>query len=69
MLTKSAALELAPNNIRVVAIAPGRVDTPMLHALKDKGPWDHVRKEQMRATFTQPEEIANVIAFLSSLDS
>ena len=66
MMTKSAALELAPYNIRVVAVAPGRVNTPMLQPLKDMGLWDHVRKEQMRAKYTEPTEIANVMAFLAS---
>ncbi|HHG3543259.1 TPA: hypothetical protein ACPVZ6_000226 [Vibrio parahaemolyticus] len=28
--------------------------------------WNHIRKEQMRQTFTQPEEIANVVTFLVS---
>ncbi len=66
MMTKCAALELASLGIRVVAIAPGRVDTPMLRQYEAIGLWEHIRKEQMRDTFTQTEEIANVIAFLVS---
>ncbi len=66
MMTKSSALELAPYGIRVVAIAPGRVDTPMLREGKKIGVWEHMRKEQVRDTFTQPSEIAEVVAFLAS---
>lgn len=66
MMTKCAALELAPHGIRVVAVAPGRVDTPMLRQYKEFGLWEHIRKEQMRDEFTQPEEIADVFAFLAS---
>ncbi|MBD0787265.1 SDR family oxidoreductase [Vibrio sp. Y2-5] len=66
MMTKCAALELAPLGIRVVAIAPGRVDTPMLRQYEALGLWEHISKEQMRQTFTQPEEIANVVTFLVS---
>jgi NAD(P)-dependent dehydrogenase (short-subunit alcohol dehydrogenase family) len=66
MMTKCAALELAPHKIRVCAVAPGRVDTPLLHQYKELGLWDHIRREQMRETFTRPAEIANVVAFLAS---
>ncbi|WP_207061274.1 SDR family NAD(P)-dependent oxidoreductase [Motiliproteus sp. SC1-56] len=66
MMTKCAALELGAAGIRVCAVAPGRVDTPLLRKYEELGLWEHIRKEQMRQTFTQPEEIANVVAFLVS---
>ncbi|MFH0233149.1 SDR family NAD(P)-dependent oxidoreductase [Vibrio diabolicus] len=66
MMTKCAALELAPLDIRVCAVAPGRVDTPMLRQYEEIGLWNRIRKEQMRQNFTQPEEIASVVAFLVS---
>jgi meso-butanediol dehydrogenase/(S,S)-butanediol dehydrogenase/diacetyl reductase len=66
MMTKCAALELAPHGIRVAAVAPGRVDTPMLRQYEALGLWEHIRREQMRGEFTQPVEIANLFAFLAS---
>lgn len=69
MMTKCAALELAPLGIRVCAIAPGRVDTPMLRQYQAFGLWEHIRKEQMRQDFTLPSEIADVVAFLVSDDA
>lgn len=64
-LTKSLALELAPYNITVNAVAPGYTDTEMNRkSLAEKG-------EQIRASIplrriARPEEIASVIAFLCS---
>ena len=69
MMTKSAALEFAPLHIRVCAVAPGRVDTPLLRQYEELGLWEHIRKEQMRREFTQPAEIAAVMAFLASDES
>lgn len=66
MMTKCAALEFAPLGVRVCAVAPGRVDTPMLRQYEALGLWEHIRKEQMRQEFTQPNEIADVVAFLVS---
>ncbi len=66
MMTKCAALELAPLGIRVAAVAPGRVDTPMLRQYEALGLWEHIRREQMRGEFTQPREIADLFAFLAS---
>ena len=69
MMTKCAALELAPHGIRVAAIAPGRVDTPLLRQYEALGLWEHIRSEHMRDEFTQPAEIAQVFAFLASDDA
>ncbi len=62
-LTRSAALEGKPKGIRVNAILPGAVDTPML--------WDNPNvksgEEKInRADVGQPETIAAAIAFLAS---
>lgn len=66
MMTKCGALELSSIGVRVCAVAPGRVDTPLLRKYEELGLWDHIQKEQMRKEFTQPAEIANVVAFLAS---
>jgi 3-oxoacyl-[acyl-carrier protein] reductase len=66
-LTKTLALELAPYNIRVNAIAPGAIDTPMAASAKA----DPKTLEQTLAMIPihrmgKPEEIASTVLFLSS---
>ncbi|QKE73449.1 SDR family oxidoreductase [Arthrobacter citreus] len=68
-MTSSAAMELGPQGIRVIAIAPGRVNTPILSPYKDFGVWEQMVSEQMRSTLTEPTEIANAVAFLASEES
>lgn len=65
-LTRSAALEGKPKGIRVNAILPGAVDTPML--------WNNpnVKSGQEKiqhADVGKPEDIAAVIAYLASDDA
>ena len=67
MMTKAAALELAPYDTRVVAIAPGLIDTGIIQGWKENpAMWKEVQKAQMRRRVGQPEEVANLVAFLAS---
>ena len=70
-LTRSLALDFAPNNIRVNCVCPGAIDTPMLRwaASLDEHPERVVEACEKLSMFGRmggPEEIARVIAFLAS---
>jgi len=69
MMTQAAALELAPHGIRVVAVAPGGVDTPIIQGYKDMGLSDRLARGQMRRRLQRPEEIAAVVSLLASLQA
>lgn len=65
-LTRSAALEGKPRKIRVNAILPGAVDTPMLR----ENPNVVSGREHVDPRFVgKPEDIADAIAFLASDDA
>ncbi len=66
--TRSAAYELAQYGIRVVAITPGRVGTAIINKFSDELKRTFA-SEQLRNKMTEPEEIANVVAFLASDES
>lgn len=66
--TRSAAFELAEHGIRVVAISPGRVRTPILDQFSAEQN-QVFASEQLRAKLTEAEEIANVVAFLAGPES
>lgn len=65
-LTRSAALEGKPKNIRVNSVLPGAIDTPML--------WENPNvkaglEKIERADVGKPEDLANIICYLSSDDA
>ena len=64
-LTYSAAKELAPQNIRVNAVAPGYIDTDLI-----KGLTPEVHAERVASIaigrIGKPEDVAKVITFLAS---
>ncbi|MEM7024945.1 MAG: SDR family NAD(P)-dependent oxidoreductase [Pseudomonadota bacterium] len=70
-LTQQAAVDLAPHGIRVNAVAPGTIMTP----LNEKVFREHPNAEELIAAwnrahpigrFGQPEEVADLVAFLAS---
>lgn len=67
LLTKAAAVELGPAGIRVNAVAPGAVDTPLLRPrLQDESLAAFVAGRVPIGRIAQPQEVAEVIAFLLS---
>src|SRR5271154_1330625 len=67
-LTKSMALELAPK-IRVCAVAPGYVLTPMQRAEYSDERLAEVNRKIPLGRHAKPEEIAALFAFLASDDA
>lgn len=70
-LSKSLAVELAPDRIRVCAIAPVATDTPLLPSFLGSAPG---QREKFVATvplgrLAQPQDIANAALFLASADA
>jgi NAD(P)-dependent dehydrogenase (short-subunit alcohol dehydrogenase family) len=67
LLTKVMALELGEHGIRVNAVAPGEIATPMTGA-EDEDPSDHERPALPEGRPGNAHEIAATIAFLASPD-
>ena len=63
--TKTWSRELGSKGIRVNAVAPGFVETPILATVPDKV-LDQMRAQVPLHRLGRPEEIANVYAFLAS---
>ena len=68
--TASLALDLSKHNIRVNAVAPGAIDTPMLASFKKdltlKEYQKRMRDNHPIGRIGKPEEVASVIYFLAS---
>jgi len=67
-MTKSLAKELASRNVRVNAVAPGFIRTPMTDALTDAQRNAMIEVIAMKR-YGMPEEIASVVSFLAGSDS
>ena len=73
-LTRAMAIEFAPDHIRVNAILPGAVNTPMLHAGLSRGHvqggnlsdrLENLARKTVIGRVGEPEEIARAIYFLA----
>lgn len=76
-LTRAMAIEFAADGIRVNAILPGAVDTPMLRAGLDRGHasgssleerLENLARRTVNGRVGRPEEIASAIYFLADND-
>lgn len=67
-IVRSAAKELGPKRIRVNAIAPGYVETPMYEEMKATTPGEVIRRleEQHFMGIPKPEEVAVMAVYLLS---
>lgn len=67
-LTKTAALECAKHGIRINAVCPGVIQTPMIDRLtgKKKEAIEQYTALEPMGRFGQPEEIANAVLWLCS---
>lgn len=64
-LTKLASLEFAADNIRVNAVAPGAINTPIVGGM-DEVTESFVAKMHPTGRVGQPEEVASLVLYLNS---
>jgi NAD(P)-dependent dehydrogenase (short-subunit alcohol dehydrogenase family) len=67
-MTQSAALENAPRGIRLNAVCPGTIDTPMVAKMLKEQPeaMDVIMSKQPNKRLGRPEEVAAAVLFLCS---
>lgn len=70
-LTRSLAMEYVKSKVRINAVAPGGIVTPMAHApvLPDDVDWKLVAPYMGYRPMSEPEEIAAVVCFVASSDA
>ena len=71
-LTKTAAVDFGPKGVRINAVAPGYIKTPMLDgamALHGSEPFEGEAKQKPVPRLGRAEEIATTVAFLLSDDA
>lgn len=66
-LVRSAAFSLGPEGIRVNAVCPGPVHTPLTAKMRDVAPerYDGLRRAVPLQRWAEPSEVATVIEFLA----
>ena len=67
LLTKAAALEMAPHGIRINAVAPGRIQTPLLNS--DPAHVNRVSSFIPLGHYGEPADVAGAVNFLASADA
>ncbi|MGW5518771.1 SDR family NAD(P)-dependent oxidoreductase [Nocardia africana] len=65
-LTQNAALEYAAQGVRVTAVGPGFIHTPLLSANLDEETQAFLAQKHALGRLGTPEEVAGLVAFLAS---
>ena len=68
-MTKAAALELSPNNIRVNSVHPGVIETPMISQGDNAEAVKAFSKQIPMRRIAQVEEVSKAVLFLASDDA
>lgn len=71
-LTKSAAMDYSPHQIRINSVAPGAIDTPMLRGALEQFGLDaaaYAKQLSMLGRFAHAEEVAKAHLWLASDDA
>lgn len=68
-LTRAVSIELAPQRIRVNAVCPGAIQTPLVHRGRPERTVDRLAATQPWPGHGTPEHIASVIGFLAGPES
>jgi NAD(P)-dependent dehydrogenase (short-subunit alcohol dehydrogenase family) len=71
-LTRNAAIEAAPQGVRINAISPGAIETPMLEASLRNAPISReevIERMSLNGRFGRPDEIAKAALWLCSDDA
>ena len=65
-LTRSAALEYATQGIRVTAVGPGFIETPLIDNTMDQQTQQYIAGLHAMKRLGKPEEVAALVCFLAS---
>ena len=64
-MTKALAREVSAQGVRVNAVAPGPINTPLVRSLSED--WQRAKAAELPlGRFGEPDEVANTVAFLCS---
>lgn len=67
LMAKAMAAELGPKNVRVNAVAPGVVETPLTEQIKQQPDWyEAYAKKSVFGRWSQPNELVGAVVFLAS---
>lgn len=66
-MARALAAELGPRNVRVNAVAPGVVETPLTQQIKDQPEWyEAYAQKSALGRWAQPSELVGAVVYLAS---